>query len=131
MNTNSVGRRPLSLLAALSTVWLALAAPAGAKAGESDLVLPDLAQTRFFWGLLNGHNLLLIGLLICAGGLIFGLIFYQQLKKLPVHRSMLEVSELIYATCKTYLLNQGKFHPSALVVHRGGDRGLLRLPLPW
>jgi K(+)-stimulated pyrophosphate-energized sodium pump len=110
MNCNVLGRRPVSTLAALSAAWLALAAPGRALAsGEGDLVLPDLSQTRYLGGLVNGHNLLLVGLLICAGGLIFGLIFYQQLKKLPVHRSMLEVSELIYATCKTYLLNQGKF----------------------
>ncbi len=71
--------------------------------------MPDLDQTRFLGGLINGSNLLMVGLLICAAGLVFGLVFYRQLKNLPVHRSMLEVSELIYATCKTYLFNQGKF----------------------
>ena len=78
-------------------------------AGEADLILPDLRQTRFLGGLISGQSLLMAGLLICAAGLAFGLVFYRQLKNLPVHRSMLEVSELIYATCKTYLLNQGKF----------------------
>ncbi len=109
MNTNSMGRRALSPLVVFSTAWLALGSPALVEAGESDLVLPDLTQARFLGGLINGSNLLMIGLLICAAGLVFGLVFYRQLKALPVHRSMLEVSELIYATCKTYLFNQGKF----------------------
>ena len=58
---------------------------------------------------MNGHALLTIGLLFCAGGLLFGLAIYVQLKNLPVHRTMLEISELIYETCKTYLVTQGKF----------------------
>ena len=109
MNTNSVGSRHSSRLAGLLAAGVSLASPGPAMAGEGDLVLPDLRQTRFLGGLISGHSLLLIGLLICAGGLVFGLVFYRQLKNLPVHRSMLEVSELIYATCKTYLLNQGRF----------------------
>jgi K(+)-stimulated pyrophosphate-energized sodium pump len=83
--------------------------PVSASAGEADLILPDLSQSRFFHGAISGYTLLLVGLLICAGGLAFGLVFYRQLQRLPVHRSMLEVSELIYATCKTYLRNQGRF----------------------
>jgi hypothetical protein len=58
---------------------------------------------------MNGHALLMIGLLFCVGGLLFGLAIYVQLKNLPVHRTMLEISELIYETCKTYLVTQGKF----------------------
>ena len=58
---------------------------------------------------INGRTLLLAGLAVCLLGLLFGLVIYQQLKKLPVHRSMLEISELIYETCKTYLITQGKF----------------------
>jgi hypothetical protein len=58
---------------------------------------------------MNGHALLTIGLLFCAGGLLFGLVIYVQLKNLPVHRTMREISELIYETCKTYLVTQGKF----------------------
>ncbi len=58
---------------------------------------------------MNGHALLMIGLLFCVGGLLFGLTIYVQLKNLPVHRSMREISELIYETCKTYLVTQGKF----------------------
>jgi K(+)-stimulated pyrophosphate-energized sodium pump len=58
---------------------------------------------------MNGHNLLLIGILFCVFGLGFGLVIYSRLKNLPVHRSMLDISELIYETCKTYLTTQGKF----------------------
>jgi K(+)-stimulated pyrophosphate-energized sodium pump len=78
--------------------------------GEASLKLPDLSSVSFahFWGL-NGHQLLSIGLLFCAGGLLFGLAIYVQLKNLPVHKSLREISELIYETCKTYLVTQGKF----------------------
>src|SRR5512146_1661241 len=84
----------------------ALGAPA--LASEAELVLPDLKQVTFLGGS-NGHTLLLGGLLICALGLLFGVISYSQLRRLPVHRAMLEISELIYETCKTYLITQGKF----------------------
>jgi K(+)-stimulated pyrophosphate-energized sodium pump len=81
-----------------------------AGGGEASLELPDLTSVNFanFFGL-NGHQLLSIGLLFCAAGLLFGLVIYVQLKNLPVHRSMREISELIYETCKTYLITQGKF----------------------
>jgi K(+)-stimulated pyrophosphate-energized sodium pump len=81
-----------------------------AGGGEANLTLPDLKSVVFehFFGL-NGHALLTIGLLFCVGGLLFGLAIYVQLKNLPVHRTMLEISELIYETCKTYLVTQGKF----------------------
>jgi K(+)-stimulated pyrophosphate-energized sodium pump len=75
--------------------------------GEANLVLPDLTTVNF-WGM-NGHALLMIGLLFCVGGLLFGLAIYVQLKNLPVHRTMRDISELIYETCKTYLVTQGKF----------------------
>src|SRR5437660_1998600 len=85
------------------------AAPAQhAAGGEAALVLPDLAKALFLGGI-DGRSLLLWGLGICALGLGFGLATYSQLKNLPVHRSMREVSELIYETCKTYLLTQGRF----------------------
>jgi K(+)-stimulated pyrophosphate-energized sodium pump len=70
-------------------------------------VLPDLSSVSFFG--LNGHTILTIGLFFCVAGLLFGLVSYVQLKNLPVHRSMREISELIYETCKTYLITQGKF----------------------
>ncbi len=77
-------------------------------AGEVNLLLPDLTQAIFFGGI-NGRVLLMSELLIVALGLLFGLVIYQQLKNLPVHKSMLDISELIYETCKTYLVTQGKF----------------------
>src|SRR5215470_5360448 len=77
------------------------------RGGEASLILPDLSQVSFMG--VNGRSLLLIGLLVSFLGMVFGLIIYMQLKKLPVHRSMLEISELIYETCKTYLITQGKF----------------------
>ena len=77
--------------------------------GEANLVLPDLAQSTFFSGAIGGRTLLLWGLIIVALGLLFGLVIYKQLKNLPVHKSMLEISELIYETCKTYLVTQVKF----------------------
>ena len=83
-------------------------APAHVPGGEANLVLPDLSQVVFLGGI-DGHTLLLSGLVVSGLGLLFGLLFYTQLRNLPVHRSMLEVSELIYETCKTYLVTQGKF----------------------
>ena len=75
---------------------------------EANLVLPDLNSVSFLGGI-SGQNLLLFGLVICALGLLFGFVMYGQLKNLPVHSSMREISELIYETCKTYLQTQGKF----------------------
>ncbi len=76
-------------------------------ASEADLVLPNLASVSFFN--INGHTLLMYGLIICLFGLLFGLIQFRQLLKIKVHSSMKEISELIYETCKTYLITQGKF----------------------
>ncbi|MFI5280899.1 MAG: sodium-translocating pyrophosphatase [Gemmatimonadales bacterium] len=78
-------------------------------AGEANLVLPDLNTARFFHDSIGGRALLMWGLVICALGLLFGLMSYMRLKRLPVHAAMLEISELIYETCKTYLITQGKF----------------------
>src|SRR5256714_4276925 len=75
--------------------------------GEANLKLPDLSSVTFLG--VDGHKLLLIGILFCIFGLGFGLVIYTRLKNLPVHRSMREISELIYETCKTYLITQGKF----------------------
>jgi K(+)-stimulated pyrophosphate-energized sodium pump len=75
--------------------------------GEASLKLPDLGQVSFVG--VNGRTLLMGGLVICVLGLVFGLVIFTQLKDLPVHQSMREISELIYETCKTYLINQGKF----------------------
>jgi K(+)-stimulated pyrophosphate-energized sodium pump len=95
----------LSLLILNSLSTLAQAHKGG---GEASLVLPDLSQVSFLGGI-NGHTLLLGGLVVSALGMVFGLLIYTQLKNLPVHKSMLEISELIYETCKTYLITQGKF----------------------
>ncbi len=76
--------------------------------GEANLVLPDLGQATFLGGI-DGRTLLEYGLIIVALGLLFGLVIFYQLKNMPVHKSMLEISELIYETCKTYLITQGKF----------------------
>jgi len=83
------------------------AAAPEAAGGEANLRLPDLSQVQFLG--MDGHKLLLFGLLFCVFGLLFGLTIYTRLKNLPVHRAMREISELIYETCKTYLLTQGKF----------------------
>src|SRR5882724_4878377 len=97
-----------TLAALLFLTAPALAQPAGeASGGEAALQLPDLSSVSFLG--MDGHRILLIGLLFCVFGLGFGLAIYMRLKNLPVHKSMLEVSELIYETCKTYLLTQGKF----------------------
>jgi K(+)-stimulated pyrophosphate-energized sodium pump len=84
----------------------AAAAPAH-SGGEASLKLPDLAQASFVG--MTGRTMLQWGLLICLLGLAFGLVIYFQLKNLAVHQSMREISELIYETCKTYLITQGKF----------------------
>jgi K(+)-stimulated pyrophosphate-energized sodium pump len=78
------------------------------QGGEVNLVLPDLAQVNFLGGT-SGRTLLMAGLAVCALGLGFGLAIYTQLKNMAVHQSMREISELIYETCKTYLVTQGKF----------------------
>ncbi|MBM4062489.1 MAG: sodium-translocating pyrophosphatase [Planctomycetes bacterium] len=75
--------------------------------GEANLVLPDLSKVEFLG--LSGWSLLAIGILVSLFGLVFGLLISARMKRLPVHRSMLEISELIYETCKTYLLTQGRF----------------------
>ena len=99
----------------LAPVWMMLALTTSVAAqseghkpgGEASLVLPDVSQAQMIG--LSGTALLWGGLFICVLGLLFGLTIYLQLKRLPVHRSMAEVSDLIYETCKTYLVTQGKF----------------------
>ncbi len=84
---------------------VALASPKGG--GEASLVLPDLGTVTFMG--VKGNSLLLVGILVSIAGLVFGLVQSSHLKKLPVHRAMREISELIYETCKTYLKTQAKF----------------------
>jgi len=100
-----------TLAATLALVTLgasaALAQPGSEVGGEANLKLPDLSSVSFLG--IDGHRLLLIGILFCVLGLGFGMAIYMRLKNLPVHRAMREISELIYETCKTYLVTQGKF----------------------
>src|SRR3954470_20675189 len=101
-------RRKLSVLGLMAFV-IAILTALPASASEADLVLPNLSNPNVTFFGMTGHNLLLGGLFVCVLGLLFGLVMYTQLKNLPVHRSMREISELIYETCKTYLTTQGKF----------------------
>jgi K(+)-stimulated pyrophosphate-energized sodium pump len=106
---NVIRRAAICLGAAIAT--LAFALPTYGQhqpGGEANLQLPELDQVTFFNGI-TGHNVLLFGIVVCVLGLGFGLAIYMNLKKLPVHRAMREISELIYATCQTYLTTQGKF----------------------
>jgi len=104
-------RRALLLLIVLflatATVPAAFA-QSQTEGGEVDIKIPDLTTVTFVGGI-NGHNLLSMGLVISGLGFVFGLIIYSRLKNMPVHASMKEISELIYETCKTYLLTQGRF----------------------
>jgi K(+)-stimulated pyrophosphate-energized sodium pump len=93
-------------LSLLSSAAL-FAAPGEEPGGEASLRLPDLSSVSFLG--IDGHKLLLFGIGICILGLFFGMTIFNRLKNMPVHRSMREISELIYETCKTYLVTQGKF----------------------
>jgi len=98
-------------LAALVLSFLPAATPvraAEAGGGEAALVLPDLGSVSFLGGI-AGDRLLVGGIVVCLLGLTFGLLMSRHLKNLPVHKSMLDISDLIYETCKTYLITQGKF----------------------
>jgi len=92
----------------LSSLMFLLMAGA-AFAGEADIKLPDLTQVSFLGGSLAGLTILNFGLIICAIGMIFGIMQYVQTKNLPAHKAMLDVSQTIWETCKTYLFQQGKF----------------------
>src|SRR5918992_6361713 len=99
----------LTMFAALFVPALAFAQEAvqHRPGGEANLVIPDLSSVEFLG--MPGNTLLMTGLVVCAFGLLFGLVIYAQLKRLEVHEAMREISELIYETCKTYLITQGKF----------------------
>jgi K(+)-stimulated pyrophosphate-energized sodium pump len=99
------------LLCLLTLSFGAVSLPASAASGEAGLVLPNLGDKSLatFLGGFAGSQILSFGLIVCVLGLLFGALFYSQIKKLPVHKSMADVSELIYETCKTYMIRQGKF----------------------
>jgi K(+)-stimulated pyrophosphate-energized sodium pump len=106
--TSTIKRSLTSAAIAVCALFVSIGAYADEpKGGEMNLVLPDFKSVQFLG--MTGWNLLAYGLIVCALGLVFGLVIFQQLKRLPVHKSMLEVSELIYETCKTYLYTQVKF----------------------
>jgi len=96
---------PMLLLVLIAAPMMAQEHQGG---GEANLVLPDLDQAIFL-GTLGGRSVLMIGMLASLLGFVFGLVIYSRLKNMAVHAAMREVSELIYETCKTYLLTQGKF----------------------
>ena len=91
-----------ALLAPAASLWAT-----AAWASEAELKIPNLGSVSFLG--IDGHSLLLFGLIVCLGGMAFGLVQYVQIRNLPVHKAMREISELIYETCKTYLITQGKF----------------------
>jgi K(+)-stimulated pyrophosphate-energized sodium pump len=93
----------LPLLAAL------LLTGTSAFAGEADIQLPSLDQVNFFHGTVTAYGILHLGLFVCVVGAAFGLREYFHTRALPVHRSMRDVSQIIWETCKTYLFQQGKF----------------------
>src|ERR1700686_3160805 len=104
----SLARRPLKMSAGFAALSLLTSLSARAQeGGEANLKLPDLSQVSFLG--IDGHKILMFGLIFCVFGLVFGLTIYSRLKNLPVHKSMRDISELIYETCKTYLITQGKF----------------------
>ncbi|MGB6974798.1 MAG: sodium-translocating pyrophosphatase [Terracidiphilus sp.] len=112
MKSHLLSRRRGRLAGVMAALLLlgqsaAFAKPAGQVGGEANLQLPDLSKVQFLG--MNGHSLLLYGPLFCVLGMLFGLLMYVHLKGLPAHRAMKEVSQLIWETCKTYLINQGKF----------------------
>ena len=102
-------KRSTMWLVALAACVAALCFPSVAHAGEANLVLPSVGSQNFTQWTISGDKLLMGGLAVSALGMFFGLWIYVQLKNMDVHRSMLDVSELIYATCKSYMIQQGKF----------------------
>jgi len=95
-----------SLFAAVIVVLLAASA---SRASEADLAIPDLKTATFFDGAISGHDLLLYGSFVIAGTLGISLFLRRQIKALPAHESMLRVADVIFETCKTYLLKQAQF----------------------
>jgi K(+)-stimulated pyrophosphate-energized sodium pump len=107
-----MNRKLVAALLVLGLAALAIAPAAFAQAphpggGEANLIIPDLGQVHVAG--MSGRALLMLGLGVCVLGLVFGLVIFTQLRSLPVHAAMREISELIYETCKTYLITQGKF----------------------
>jgi len=105
MNNKEGVLRKYSWLLVLAVVLLSASQ---AFAGEADLKVPDLSTVPLLFNL-NGRLVLMMGIIVCFFGAFFGIFQYGQIKKMPVHKSMKDISELIYVTCKAYLIQQGKF----------------------
>ncbi len=91
------------------TVLFTLGQAFCASASEADINIPDLTAVKFAGlGGVSGYTLMMLGIVFCAIGALFGIVQYLQTKALPVHESMAKVSHTIYETCKTYLITQGK-----------------------
>ncbi len=88
---------------------LTVAFSASAMASEIDLKVPslDVAYNIFGWSV-TGSQLLFYGMGICVLGMIFGLVEFFSIRKMPAHKLMLDVSNTIYETCKTYMKQQAK-----------------------
>src|SRR5947209_4798436 len=93
----------------LGAAALAASLPSALRASEADIKIPDLKQVMFLDGRLSGNAVLMAGLVVCALGVVYGWLQYIQLRGLPVHSTMANVSQIIWETCKTYLFQQGKF----------------------
>jgi K(+)-stimulated pyrophosphate-energized sodium pump len=108
-SVRSRGPRPTSsMVVSLAVGVLTFVSTSLARADESKIHLPSFRQGHYLGGM-DGHTLLSIGLGVCLLGMLFGVMMYRQLDRLPVHRSMREISDLIYATCKAYLVRQVRF----------------------
>ncbi len=93
----------------LGAAGIVLTLPSALHASEADIKIPDLRTVSFFDGSVTGMNVLMIGLVVCMLGVVYGWMQYLQTKNLQVHKSMADVSQIIWETCKTYLWQQGKF----------------------
>jgi K(+)-stimulated pyrophosphate-energized sodium pump len=100
---------PVSMLFSLGIMFLLFVSRA--FAGEADIILPDLSKITFniLGGVVSGDSLMYFGLFVCIVGLLFAIIQYKQTNKMPAHKSMLDVANVIWETCKSYLAQQGKF----------------------
>ena len=95
--------------AAFAALLVMLALMQGAYASEIDLKIPSLDVGYNIWGYaVTGSQILMYGIGICVLGMIFGFYEFVKIKKMPAHESMLNVSNLIYETCKTYMKQQAK-----------------------
>ena len=105
MRSPKVSKKAVAAAIALS---VAVSAPA-LRASEADIRIPDLTSVSFLGGTLTGWAILMIGLVVCVAGMVFGWLQYRQIRDLPVHAAMAAVSQTIWETCKTYLAQQGRF----------------------